>query len=62
MATNTLQAAWIAGAAQAAASSARTLKGAWAALTTGSRAIPLGDNGRLYQELAARIKGCNRRS
>ena len=37
------------------------LKFAFAALTTGSRAIPLGDNGRLTRELGeygAHLKGC----
>jgi hypothetical protein len=31
------------------------LKSAWAALTAGSRAIPLGDNSTLIRDLAARI-------
>jgi len=37
------------------------LKFAFAALVTGSRAIPLGDNGRLTRELGeygAHLKGC----
>jgi hypothetical protein len=37
------------------------LKFAFAALVTGSRAIPLGDNGRLIRELGeygAHLKGC----
>jgi hypothetical protein len=29
---------------------------AWAALLTGSRIIPLGDNGPLYHDLAARVR------
>ena len=37
------------------ARAAAVLKAAWAALTIGSRAIPLGDNGELFRELAARI-------
>jgi hypothetical protein len=39
----------------------RGLKFAFAALLTGSRAIPLGDNGRLTRELGeygAHLKGC----
>jgi hypothetical protein len=38
------------------------LKAAWAALTTGSRAIPLGDNGDLYRELAARLAASRSRT
>lgn len=37
------------------------LRGAWAALTAGSRAIPLGDNGALFRELAGRIAVPDRR-
>jgi hypothetical protein len=36
------------------------MRGAWAALTAGSRAIPLGDNGALFRELAERIAVPNR--
>jgi hypothetical protein len=44
-----------------AASALRSLKFAIAALFAGSRAIPLGDNGRLTRELGeygAHLKGC----
>jgi hypothetical protein len=34
---------------------------AWAALTAGARAIPLGDNGMLLRSLAAHISELNRR-
>lgn len=37
------------------------MRGAWAALTAGSRAIPLGDNGALFRELAGRIAAPDRR-
>ncbi len=36
------------------------LAGAFAALTAGSRAIPLGDNGELFKELAKRTRPCHR--
>ncbi len=51
----------VAGAAHLALSAARALEAAWAALSAGSRAIPLGDNGALYRELAARAAAANRR-
>jgi hypothetical protein len=38
------------------------LKTAWAALTTGSRTIPFGDNGDLFRDLAAQIAASRRRS
>jgi hypothetical protein len=38
------------------------LKAAWAALTTGSRTIPFGDNGALFRDLAAQIAASRRRS
>jgi hypothetical protein len=44
-----------------AAAALRGLKFAFAALVTGSRAIPLGDNGRLTRELGEygeHLKGC----
>jgi hypothetical protein len=34
----------------------------WAALTTGSRTIPFGDNGDLFRELAARIAASRSRT
>jgi hypothetical protein len=37
------------------------LETAWAALTAGSRAIPFGDNGTLFRDLAAHIAASNRR-
>jgi hypothetical protein len=49
-------------AATGAARAAGVLKSAWAALTTGSRAIPLGDNSTLIRDLAARIAASNRRA
>jgi hypothetical protein len=39
----------------------RVLEAAWAALTAGARAIPLGDNGMLLRGLAAHIAELNRR-
>jgi hypothetical protein len=39
----------------------RVLEAAWAALTAGARAIPLGDNGMLLRGLAAHIEDLNRR-
>jgi hypothetical protein len=44
-----------------AARAAGILKAAWAALSAGSRAIPLGDNSALFRDLAARIAASNRR-
>jgi hypothetical protein len=38
------------------------LKTAWAALMTGSRTIPFGDNGNLFRDLAAQIAASRRRS
>jgi hypothetical protein len=38
------------------------LKAAWAALVTGSRTIPFGDNGHLFRDLAAQIAASRRRS
>jgi hypothetical protein len=38
------------------------LKTAWAALMTGSRTIPFGDNGDLFRDLAAQIAASRRRS
>ena len=40
----------------------RVLRAAWAALTTGSRAIPFGDNEALFRELAARVAASKRRT
>jgi hypothetical protein len=37
------------------------LKAAWAALVTGSRTIPFGDNGNLFRDLAAQIAASRRR-
>ena len=48
-----------AGAASLAARAARAVEAAWAALSAGSRAVLLGDNGALYRELAARIAAAN---
>jgi hypothetical protein len=45
------------GAARAAAG---VFRAAWAALTTGSRTIPFGDNGVLLRDLAARIAASKR--
>jgi len=42
-------------AAGSVARAAAILKLAWLALATGSRMIPLGDNGMLIRELAARV-------
>jgi hypothetical protein len=41
---------------------AGVFRAAWAALMTGSRTIPFGDNGALLRELAARIAASNRRT
>jgi hypothetical protein len=41
---------------------AGALKMAWAALMTGSRTIPFGDNGDLFRDLAAQIAASRRRS
>jgi hypothetical protein len=38
-----------------AARAAEFFRAAWAALETGSRSIPFGDNGELYRELAAHL-------
>ncbi len=38
----------------------RTLSVAFAALTAGSRTIPLGDNGELFKDLARRTPPCER--
>jgi len=57
--------AFAAYAVHAAANAARTagvLKAAWAALTTGSRTIPFGDNGAVLRDLASRIAASNRRT
>jgi hypothetical protein len=65
MSTNTSSDTAAAGAVNTGAGVARAaaaLKAAWAALTTGSRAIPFGDNGTLFRELAARIAASNRRT
>jgi hypothetical protein len=40
----------------------RVFKTAWAALMTGSRAVPFGDNGDLFRDLAAQIAASRRRS
>ena len=45
-----------------AARAAGVLKAAWAALTTGSRTIPFGDNGAVLRDLASRIAASNRRT
>ena len=37
------------------------LTAAWAALVTGSRTIPFGDNGNLFRDLAAQIAASRRR-
>jgi len=55
-------AAYAVHAAANAARAAGVLKAAWAALTTGSRTIPFGDNEALFRELAARIAASNRRT
>jgi hypothetical protein len=39
----------------------RVVKTAWAALMTGSRTIPFGDNGDLFRDLAAQIAASRRR-
>jgi hypothetical protein len=49
-------------AAAIAARAAGVLKQAWAALTTGSRILPFGDNAELFRELAARIAASKSRS
>jgi hypothetical protein len=49
-------------AAAIAARAAGVLQQAWAALTTGSRALPFGDNGDLFRELAARIAASKSRT
>jgi len=48
--------------ARAVVHAAGVLRAAWAALTTGSRTIPFGDNGALFRELAAHIAASNRRT
>jgi hypothetical protein len=63
MSTNTLSD----GAARAvrptrAARVAGVFRAAWAALKTGSRTIPFGDNGALLRDLASRIAASNRRT
>jgi hypothetical protein len=60
MSTNISSPGIVAGAAHLAAIAGRALEAAWAALSAGSRAIPLGDNGSLYRELAARAAAANR--
>lgn len=49
-------------AAAIAARAAGVFKQAWAALTTGSRTLPFGDNGELFRELAARIAASRSRT
>jgi hypothetical protein len=49
-------------AATIAARVAGVLKQAWAALTTGSRTLPFGDNAELFRELAARIAASKSRT
>jgi len=41
---------------------AQGLRTAWAALATGSRTIPFGDNGALLRELAERVAASKRRA
>jgi len=48
--------------AASAARAAGVFRAGWAALTTGSRTIPFGDNGALLRDLAARIAASNRRA
>jgi hypothetical protein len=50
------------GVASSAGSAGGVLKTAWAALMTGSRTIPFGDNGDLFRDLAAQIAASRRRS
>jgi hypothetical protein len=45
-----------------AARAAEFFSAAWAALKTGSRSIPFGDNGDLYRELAAHLAAGRRGS
>jgi hypothetical protein len=49
-------------AAAIAARAAGVLEQAWAALTTGSRTLPFGDNAELFRELAARIAASRSRT
>ena len=62
MHTNTSPDSARSGHAMSAARAAGVFRAAWAALTTGSRTIPFGDNGALLRDLASRIAASNSRA